>query len=174
MLPDIELLANVSVPDAAPVVIGSNCAWMVRPMVGFSVTGNVAPVNVNPVPVIDAPLMVTGAVPDEVSVTGWLTVVPTGSSPKLTLLALSVNCGVVPVPVRLTMAVLPLDELLEMVIAPLAAPATVGSKLTRSVAVCSGLSVIGNVVPVIENPVPLRVAELTVTAAVPEDVSVSV
>ena len=130
VLPEAELLENVSVPDAAPVVVGSNCTWIVTAMDGFRVTGNVAPVNVNPVPVMLAPLTVTGAVPDEVRVTGWLTVVPTGSLPKLTLLAFSVNCGVVPVPVRLTVLVLPFDELLEMVIVPLAAPATVGSKVT--------------------------------------------
>lgn len=128
--PEAELLENARVPVAAPEVVGSNCTWMVTAMDGFSVTGKVAPVNVNPVPEMLAPLTITGAVPDEVSVTGWLTVVPTGSLPKLTLLVLRVSCGLVPVPVRLTVLVPPLDELLEIVIAPLAAPATVGSKVT--------------------------------------------
>ena len=77
-------------------------------------------------------------------------------------------------PLRVIVLVLPLVELLEMVIVPLAAPATVGSKLTCRFTDCPGFSVTGTVAPVIVNPVPARVTEFTVSAAVPEEVNVNV
>jgi hypothetical protein len=58
-------------------------------------------------------LIVTGAVPVEVSVTGCFDAVLTVTSPNVRLAALSVSCGLVaavPVPVRFTMAVLLVDE----------------------------------------------------------------
>jgi len=78
------------------------------------------------------------------------------------------------VPLRLTVDVPPVEELLEKVMLPIAEPATVGEKLTCKVATCPGLRVRGNVAPDILKPAPVIVAELTVTAAVPEEVSVSV
>ena len=62
--------------------------------------------------------MVTGAVPVEVSVTGCVDDVFTVTSPNVRLAALTVNCGLntaVPVPLRLTTAVLLVDELLWIV-----------------------------------------------------------
>ncbi len=105
---------------------------MVIAIVGFNVTGNVAPVNVKPAPVIDALLTVTGDDPVEVRVTDSVTGVPIGSFPKLRLLLLSERTGfdAAPVPLSVTVVVLPAEELLEMVIDPVAAPATVGSKAT--------------------------------------------
>ena len=81
-------------------------------------TGNVAPDIVNPVPLSVAELMVTGAVPVEVNVTGCVDAVFTVTSPNVRLAALIVNCGLnaaVPVPLRLTTAVLLVDELLWIV-----------------------------------------------------------
>lgn len=132
VLPELELLENVSVPDTAPVVVGSNFTCMVMAMPGFRVTGNVAPEKLNPAPAMLAALTVTGDAPVDVRVTDSVSAVPTGSLPKLTLLVLKVRTGFAlsPVPLRLTVNVLPVDELLEMVIVPLAAPATVGSNLT--------------------------------------------
>jgi hypothetical protein len=92
------------------------------------------------------------------------------------VLALIVNCaagGDAPVPLRFTVLVLPVDELVEIVRVPLAAPATVGLKLTWSVMDWPGFSVAGNVGPDIENPPPTTLTELTVNIAFPEDVSVS-
>ena len=102
-------------------------------MVGLRVTGNSAPEYVNPEPVRLALLTVTGEVPDEVRFTDWVMGVPTGSSPKLRLVVLNVStgsAGFVPVPLRLTVLVLPPEELLEIVMLPLAAPAVAGSKFT--------------------------------------------
>jgi hypothetical protein len=72
-----------------------------------------------------------------------------------------------PVPLRSTDCVVPVDESLVRVSVPLAAPATVGSNCTASVAVPFGLIVNGNDSPEIEKPVPVTVAPLTVTGAVP-------
>ena len=101
-------------------------------MVGFSVTGNVAPEKLNPAPVMLAALIVTGDVPVEVRVTDCVKAVPTGSLPKLRLLLLKVRTrfALTPVPLRLTIDVLPVDELLEIVIIPASAPVTFGPKLT--------------------------------------------
>ena len=82
-----------------------------------------APDTVNPVPLSVAELMVTGAVPVEVNVTGCVDAVFTVTSPNVKLAALIVSCGLdgcgldtaVPVPLRLTTAVLLVDELLWMV-----------------------------------------------------------
>jgi hypothetical protein len=97
---------------------------------GFNVTGNVGPKTVKPVPVNAAELMVTGAVPLEVKVTGWVEAVFTVKSPNVRLAALSVNCrlvAAVPVPLKFTTAVLLVDELLPIVSSPEADPAAVGS-----------------------------------------------
>lgn len=77
--------------------------------------------------------MVTGELPVEVNVTGWIEVEFTVTSPKLTLAGLIVSCGLepaapaVPIPLRLTTIALPVEELLLIVICPDAAPAFVGS-----------------------------------------------
>ena len=96
----------------------------------MSVRGNVAPVIENPVPVKVAELTVTAAVPEDVNVSVFVEVVLSVSLPNASVVALRASCGEVPVPLRATVLVLPLKELLEMVIVPLAAPATVGSKVT--------------------------------------------
>ena len=62
-----------------------------------------------------AELTVTGDVPDDVSVKDSVVAVFTVKLPKLKLVALTVNCGfgaAVPVPPKVTTAVLPDDELL--------------------------------------------------------------
>ena len=86
-----------------------------------------------PVPCSRTELTVNAEVPDEVRVSVFVEVVLTVMLPKASVVALSVSCGVgaaVPVPLRVTVLVLPDDELLLTVIVPLAAPVAAGSKLT--------------------------------------------
>lgn len=64
-----ELLLMVSLPVAAPAVVGLNCTVSVTVCFGFSVTGKLAPETVKPVPLIAAALICTGAVPVEAKVT---------------------------------------------------------------------------------------------------------
>jgi len=61
-----------------------------------------------------------------------------------------------------------------MVSEPAAAPDVVGSNCTPSVADCPGVNVAGNVDPESVKPVPVTVAEFTVTDAEPVDVKVTV
>jgi hypothetical protein len=65
-----------------------------------------------------AEFTVTADVPDDVSVMDCVVAVFTVTLPKLKLVALTVNCGfvaAVPVPLRVTAVVPPVDELLLMV-----------------------------------------------------------
>ncbi len=162
-------------PVTAPPVVGAYLTVRVTAWLGFSVTGNVAPDTVKPVPVIPAELTVTAVVPVEVSVTGRVALEPSITSPKVRLLGLTVSTSeVVPVPLKLTEVVGFVDEVLLIVNVPVTDPAVVGANFTVSVNVCLGFSVTGKVDPDTVKPVPLIVAELTFTAAVPLDVSVTV
>ena len=135
--PVVELLLTVKVPAAAPVAVGSNCTLSITDWFGFNVTGKVAPESLKPVPCNAAELIMTGAVPDEVSVSERVAVEPTGTLPNDSEVALNSNCGVVvttvPVPLNWTTVVAPLDELLLIVNCPDAAPAAVGLNFTWSV-----------------------------------------
>ena len=85
--------------------------------------GNVTPEVVKPAPVSAAELIVTGAVPVEIRVTGCVEAVFNVTLPNVKLAVLIVNCGlgngelgaVMPVPLRFTTAVLLGTELLWMV-----------------------------------------------------------
>jgi hypothetical protein len=76
-------------------------------------------------------------------------------------------------PVPLSAMVGVLDALLPIVTDPVTAPPVVGSKPTVSVAVCPGFRLIGALTPETENPAPEAVALLRMSAAVPEDVTVT-
>ena len=82
------LLVIAMDPVAAPAVVGSNVTCSTADCPGFSVTGKVAPVIVNPVPVRVAALIVSGDVPDEVRVTDWLVGVLRVTFPKARLFVL--------------------------------------------------------------------------------------
>jgi hypothetical protein len=77
------------------------------------------------------------------------------------------------VPLRVTTAVLPVDELLLIVSCPLADPVVVGSNCTCRVIDCVEFSVTGKLLPTIEKPAPVIAAAFTVTGEVPVDVKVS-
>ena len=72
-------------------VVGSNCTSSVTDWLGFKVTGNVAPDIVKPAPLRVPELMVTGAVPVEVNVTGCVDAVFTVTLPNVKLAVLIVN-----------------------------------------------------------------------------------
>jgi hypothetical protein len=171
-----ELLLIVICPPADPVVVGLNCTCSVTACAGFSVTGKLPPIIVKPEPVIAAEFTVSGAVPVDVSVNDCVVDVFTVTPPKLRLAALTVNCGLaaaVPVPFRATTAVEPVDEVLLIVICPLADPVVVGRNCTCNVIDCVGFSVTGKLPPMIVKPAPVIAAEFTVSGTVPVDVSVS-
>ena len=78
-----------------------------------------------------------------------------------------------PVPLRATVEVVPVEELLVRVSFPLAAPAVEGLKAIARVADCPVVSVNGKLAPEKVKPVPLRDAALTVTEPVPDEVSLT-
>ena len=87
------------------------------------------PTIAKPVPEMEAELTVTADVPVEVRVRERDFAVFTGSLPKSRLDALTVSCGLgaaVPVPVRATVVVPPVAELLVMTTCPEKVPALVG------------------------------------------------
>jgi hypothetical protein len=175
VLPLVELLLIVSCPVTAPATVGRNCTCSVAVCAGFSVSGKLPPTVVNSAPEIVAVLMVTGDLPADVRVRALVVAVLTASLPKLRLVALTVNCGfaATPVPLKATAAVLPLAELLLIVSCPVAAPTAVGRNCSCKVTDWFGLSVTGKLPATRLKPVPAIEAEFTVTAEVPDDVSVT-
>ncbi len=85
----------------------------------------------------------------------------------------STSCGL-PVPLRATVAVGFVDELLVTVRFPVAEPTVVGSKVSVRESVLPGLRVAGRVTDDTEKPLPDIAIVFTVTAAVPLEVSVIV
>lgn len=139
--------------------------------------GNVAPESAKPLPETVTELMVSAAVPEEVRVSVLFAVVLTVTLPKSMEAALRVRSGAwaaVPVPLRVTVAVLPDESLLEMVMAPTAEPVTVGSKLAWRVRDWPGFSVAGKLALEMAKPLPEAVTELMVSGAVPDEVRVIV
>ena len=91
--------------------------------------GKLPATMVNPVPLMEAELTVTGEVPVEVRVIVCVVGELTVTLPKLRLAVLIDNWGLdaaVPVPLRATATELPVVELLEMVIWPVSDPVAVG------------------------------------------------
>jgi hypothetical protein len=77
------------------------------------------------------------------------------------------------VPLKPTIAVLPVDELLLIESCPVAAPVAAGPNCTCSVIDCVGFRVTGKLPPTMVKPAPEIAAEFTVTGDVPVDVNVS-
>ena len=102
-------------PVAAPLAVGLNCTCRVIVCLGCNVAGSVPLTIVKPMPVILAELTVTAEVPVELSTSDIALAVFTGTLPKARLVALTPNSALVravPVPLRATVAVLPVVELL--------------------------------------------------------------
>jgi hypothetical protein len=83
-----ELLVMMICPVTLPAVVGSYFTLIVADWLGFKVSGNAGPDNVNPVPVNVAMLTVTGAVPPDVNSTDCVSSVFSGMFPKLKLVEL--------------------------------------------------------------------------------------
>lgn len=82
--------------------------------------------------------------------------------------------AIVPALVALLLVAPPLEALLAIVTTPLTAPAAAGSNPIVSVAVWPGFNVTGALIPDSENPVPETETPAIVSAAVPEEVTVTV
>ena len=102
------------------------------------------------------------------SVTVQLSVVAPVAEELVQLRLLGIAC---PVPLRAMVEVVPVEELLVKVTAPLLAPAVVGLKPIASVTDCPALSVNGKLAPESVKPEPLTEPALSVTELVPDEVS---
>lgn len=124
---DGALLWIESCPVTELDVVGLNWIDNTAAWPGLRVAGKLMPLTENPVPEMASELIVTGAVPVDVTVTDFETAVPTETFPNERELALSVSAGVEfvpPVPLR---AIERAGALLEMIeICPVTAPAVVG------------------------------------------------
>ena len=142
-----ELLVSVREPTASPAAAGSNPTLTVAVSPGFKVNGKLAPVVVKPVPANAGWLIVTGAVPVEVSVTGWAAVSLTPTSPKVKspgahlsvgTTAPSCNANVSDVPaalaVRFAVSIEVTVETIAVKLAPVAPAATVTEAGTATAA----------------------------------------
>ena len=141
----------------------------------FSVRGSAAkPLRPKPVPDGVAAVMVRAAFPVLLRVTLCEPVLPTATLPKFTLAGLIVNCGwaCAPTPLRGIVSGDP-GALLVIEMPPLKFPAEAGANFAENVVLSPGLSVRGVVTPLTLKPVPVALIAETVTAVVPEFVSVN-
>jgi hypothetical protein len=90
----VELLLIARAPEIAPVVLGEKEIERVRVWPGFRVCGRVAGPSARPVPDTEAELTISGAVPEEVSVTELDFEFPLTTFPKFRLLTLRLISGV--------------------------------------------------------------------------------
>jgi hypothetical protein len=82
-------------------------------------------------------------------------------------------CGL-PTPLRFTVNVGFVDELLVMVSLPAAVPTADGSNVSVTLIACPAFSVVGRLNDEAEKPLPVTATELTVTGPEPLEVSVTV
>jgi hypothetical protein len=85
----------VKSPVKVPTLGEPNCSVNVAVCPGFRVAATVPPETLNDDPVTGTLVIVTGAVPVELRVTVWFALCPVWTSPKFTLLVLTLNVGVV-------------------------------------------------------------------------------
>jgi hypothetical protein len=82
------LLTTETLPETLPVTVGANCTLRLPDCPAGSASGKVCPVIVKPAPLTAACETVRLALPELVSVTVCVLLVPTSTSPKATLLGL--------------------------------------------------------------------------------------
>ena len=169
----VALLVTVIAPLKAPVTVGLKDAVSVAVAPAATVNGVVTDASENPVPEIETVETVTDPVPVFVSVTVNDEVALTCTLPKFSLGGVAVS-GPRMVPVPLSgMERFGLDALLVTEMDPLAAPATLGAKVTVRTLVAPTASVNGVDIEANENPAPEILTLETVSDAVPVFLSVT-
>jgi hypothetical protein len=162
----------LTLPLAAPAVVGANFTENVVLCPVVKVTGKVRPLKLKPVPLALAAEMVRVDPPELVRVSERVVLLPSSTLPKARLvgLAVSVPC-VTPVPLS-EMLKLGFEAVEVTLILPLSAPAEVGAKSTENDALWPAVKVTGKVSPVKLKPVPLALAAEIVRVDPPLLVSV--
>jgi hypothetical protein len=133
----------------------------------LSVSGNVSPLKLNPVPLADAAEIVSAVPPELVSVSVRVFDPPTATLPKFWLAGFGVICpGVTPFPESGTVSVelFASDVIVRL---PLLLPAATGVNVALKVVVCPAASTTGKLGPVKLNPLPVAAAAEIVTVEPP-------
>lgn len=168
------MLVTVIAPLKVPVTVGIKDALSVVVEPAAIVNGVLIEERENPAPEIETAETLTGPLPVFVSVTVNNEVVLTCTFPKFRLGGVAVSGpGVVPVPLT-GMERFGSDALLVTAIDPLAAPDTVGAKVTVRTLVAPTANVNGVDIVASENSAPEILTLETVSDAVPVFLSVTV
>lgn len=161
---------------SVPAVAGSNCTLSVATWLGFKVSGSAAPDIVYPVPVNVAALMVTGAVPVDVSVMDFVVGVLSFTLPKAILVALRLSVGVTAFSCKTKVLEAPFVDAVNVTDCAELTDETFAVKLAV-VALAATVTVAGTVTTVLLlerltlcPPVPAAELNVTVQASVPEPV----
>lgn len=164
----LALLPTVTAPLRVPVVDGLKITLNDRLCPGVSVTGVLAPLKLNPLPLTPICEMLTSAFPVFVTTTDCEEDVPVATLLKLRLLVLKDNVCVAltPPPLRPTTTG-EFGALLTMEILPVAPPVAAGENCTLNVPDCPGLREMGRVSALVENPVPVTLTCVTDNVAEP-------
>jgi hypothetical protein len=148
----------------------------VRDWPTVNVAGRAAGPTEYPVPVIESEFTVSAEVPEEVIVKARVLDEPSLTFPKPREVALSAICGVeeVPVPVKGTVHVAPVVQLVANVRLPLTVPAVFGPNVTGIASDWPGERLSGSATVPIEKPLPESDRELSDAALFPDEVAVRV
>jgi hypothetical protein len=164
----LALLATVTLPDKAPAADGEKVTFSTAFWPGERIKPLEAPLAENFAPETVTPEIVTLELPALVSVTLCTLLAPAVTFPKLRLAALELSSVAAVTPVPLTETVLGVLEAVLMTdTLPLTTPAAFGANTTVNVDCFPGATVMGSVAPVIENPLAVVLAWLTVRADPP-------
>jgi hypothetical protein len=167
------LEVTLTLPLAAPLVVGENCTVNEVLWPAFKVNGSDSPVILNPLPLALAADIVTLDPPELVKVSDKLVLLPTCMLPNARLVGFAVNAPAAkPVP-ESGMLEVGFEALEVMLTLPLAAPLVVGANCTVNEVLWPAFKVKGSDSPVILNPLPLALAAEIVTLDPPELVNVS-
>jgi hypothetical protein len=168
----VALLVNVRLPVAVPLACGANVTVNAADCPAVIVAGSVIPESTNSLLLALAEEIVTEA-PLALNVPLSAALDPTVTLPKFNVAGDSDNCpGVVPVPESVTPSgEFDASETTDKL--PFTVPALDGANLTVKVTLWFAASVVGNVRPLTEYPVPLTLACEIVTVVPPVLVTVS-
>lgn len=166
-------LVMATFPLTDPLVCGANCTLNVFDCPAERVVGKLKPLNVYPLPLALAWLIVTLVPPEFVRVAESVWLVPVWTLPKERLEGFETSDpGVTAVAESRILSVGFVASLARLML-PLTVPATCGAKVTVKLWLCPAARVSGNASPLALNPVPIVVAWLIVTMVPPEFVIVT-
>ncbi len=173
----VELLALLLMamePEAAPAVVGANCAVKFTDWLAVSATGVESPEMLKPAPVVVTLEMVALALPELVSVMVCWPLLPTETLPKETVAGLAARVELVATPLPdMVKDCGEFGALSVKLMLPEAAPFAVGVNWALKFTDWPAVRVIGVARPEMPKPLPVTLAILMVTFELPVLVSLT-